>query len=735
DALGITLEEILKIVPGGCLIFFPSYKLMEKLCSRWRGTGQWAQLNALKTLFVEPRGGSQDEFEPILKDYYETICQADKPTFGRKRRGKQMGLTMSQSTELPVTSKRTGGAAFLAVCRGKVSEGIDFSDENARAVIIVGIPFPNINDIKVSQKKKYNDTYKLSRSLLSGSQWYCQQAFRALNQAAGRCIRHRFDYGAIILLDERYKEERNVAYVSKWLRNALRQYDRFDAALLELQSFFGNAEEKYGKRSVSIQNIDIDVENISSIVQKKGVVKKKQLRSNSLDGYWRVVSKQEETEKSTSFSQCLTLDQKDHASISQLKTQSDVEAKAEDTVSCKEIIGSEYSFKNKPRCTEVVSVSSSYEDPDVSVVKETPDVDDGASMISFEAPRDDYSSSTVILCSSELPVQSFDSIPLSLSSAPSDEKWSSPDTPKGNISEITSSLIPEKELSLNRSVNSHTQKRRRSISSLSTKLTQEEQVDDPDIQIPQGVRVIESSMVENQRIQYVSNNQSTETKLNKKIVTNSPGMGTSPDETSGPVHSERLRIFCSICSSPLGLPANNFYMSCSLTSSSKVHLASLAKENVESSVDTSDTCILITDVSSVDQQLWNRSVEGDPLQSTWCEKDGCVFRTVFCPFCKSTDSCLGVQIMAADASNVRLLNKILFYLDHLEIKNFEPTITKPKDISPVASSDTERVAVLQYIDKFAYSPPPQQNSRGWRTKKSKLKLPRRGLLSDSRANG
>jgi len=29
------------------------------------------------------------------------------------------------------------GALFLAVCRGKVSEGLDFSDDNARAVVTV----------------------------------------------------------------------------------------------------------------------------------------------------------------------------------------------------------------------------------------------------------------------------------------------------------------------------------------------------------------------------------------------------------------------------------------------------------------------------------------------------------------------------------------------------------------------------------------------------------------------
>ena len=32
------------------------------------------------------------------------------------------------------------GALFLAVCRGKVSEGMDFTDNNARAVITVSTP-------------------------------------------------------------------------------------------------------------------------------------------------------------------------------------------------------------------------------------------------------------------------------------------------------------------------------------------------------------------------------------------------------------------------------------------------------------------------------------------------------------------------------------------------------------------------------------------------------------------
>ena len=47
------------------------------------------------------------------------------------------------------------GAILFAVCRGKISEGIDFTDELARAVFMIGIPYPPIYETKVVYKKEY----------------------------------------------------------------------------------------------------------------------------------------------------------------------------------------------------------------------------------------------------------------------------------------------------------------------------------------------------------------------------------------------------------------------------------------------------------------------------------------------------------------------------------------------------------------------------------------------------
>jgi hypothetical protein len=46
--------------------------------------------------------------------------------------------------------------------------------------------------------------WRSNLQVLKGEEWYVQQASRAVNQAVGRVIRHRNDYGAIILCDERF---------------------------------------------------------------------------------------------------------------------------------------------------------------------------------------------------------------------------------------------------------------------------------------------------------------------------------------------------------------------------------------------------------------------------------------------------------------------------------------------------------------------------------------------------
>ncbi|XP_069578846.1 Fanconi anemia group J protein isoform X1 [Brachyistius frenatus] len=211
DEVGALLLHVCQVMAKGVLCFLPSYKMLDKLRERWTNTGLWEKLEQKKTVITEPRGGAKGDFDELLQMYYDAIKYCEE----------------------------RDGALLMAVCRGKVSEGLDFTDDNARAVLTIGIPFPNIKDLQVELKMKYNDQHCKSRGLLPGNRWYEIQAYRALNQALGRCIRHKNDWGALILVDDRYRKNPNkyITGLSKWVRQLVRHHDTFSGAMESLVEF------------------------------------------------------------------------------------------------------------------------------------------------------------------------------------------------------------------------------------------------------------------------------------------------------------------------------------------------------------------------------------------------------------------------------------------------------------------------------------------------------------------
>ncbi|XP_017136485.1 regulator of telomere elongation helicase 1 homolog [Drosophila miranda] len=214
SSLGQTILNVARIVPDGLLVFFPSYPMLNKCVDAWQASGLWADISCKKPIFVEPRG--KDQFTSTMEEFYQAI-------------------------------RDSKGAVFMAVCRGKVSEGLDFADRNGRAVIITGLPFPPLKDPKVILKRRYLETNRTKENqLLSGQEWYNLDATRAVNQAIGRVIRHRNDYGAILLCDSRFQDASQVQQLSKWIRGHLGarpQSSPFGPIVRELRQFFKHAEE------------------------------------------------------------------------------------------------------------------------------------------------------------------------------------------------------------------------------------------------------------------------------------------------------------------------------------------------------------------------------------------------------------------------------------------------------------------------------------------------------------
>lgn len=204
-AIGNSILTICKNTPGGVLVFLQSYAFLDRLKECWQ-VSLLQEMSKRKTLFYEERGGAHLD-ENIEK--YRNECKTKK------------------------------GACFFAIFRGKLSEGIDFKDEQSRSVVLVGIPYPSLSDIAIKLKKEYQDE---SKSLLTGTQWYEQQAYRALNQAIGRVIRHKNDYGAIFLLDGRFQKMKTVNNLSKWMRGSVRSEDDLSESSAKISNFFKELE-------------------------------------------------------------------------------------------------------------------------------------------------------------------------------------------------------------------------------------------------------------------------------------------------------------------------------------------------------------------------------------------------------------------------------------------------------------------------------------------------------------
>jgi hypothetical protein len=220
-ALGDSLLASTQRISGGILVFFPSYRLLNSMLEVWGQNGTLTNLEACvgSELFVEPRDSK--DLEKMLIRFYAVL---DKD------------VTESNN------SKHTPHTAIMfAVCRGKVSEGINFSDHYARAVIVVGIPYPAVNDTFVKLKRVYQDEkHKEEQDVhVSGETWYKQQAFRAINQSVGRCIRHKYDFGVILLLDPRFHQQNVKDNLSRWLRSAVVNYDCISEPLPAIDNFFG----------------------------------------------------------------------------------------------------------------------------------------------------------------------------------------------------------------------------------------------------------------------------------------------------------------------------------------------------------------------------------------------------------------------------------------------------------------------------------------------------------------
>ncbi|TCD66273.1 hypothetical protein EIP91_001602 [Steccherinum ochraceum] len=225
--LGQIVLNFSSIVPGGMVIFVPSYSFLHLVTAAWEGSGMMDKFRAKKKVFMEPQEASA--VEAILREYATEI----------------QDLSHKSTSPDSVTGKKQPGAMLFAVIGAKLSEGLNFTDELARAVLVVGLPFANLASPELKERMNYVNRLEQSRGSKRASgakdaatELYENMCMNAVNQSIGRAIRHRGDWAALVLIDGRYSAPRIRQKLPKWIGEHTTVTETFGEAMKELGRFY-----------------------------------------------------------------------------------------------------------------------------------------------------------------------------------------------------------------------------------------------------------------------------------------------------------------------------------------------------------------------------------------------------------------------------------------------------------------------------------------------------------------
>uniref|UniRef100_A0A8C9X399 DEAD/H (Asp-Glu-Ala-Asp/His) box helicase 11 n=1 Tax=Sander lucioperca TaxID=283035 RepID=A0A8C9X399_SANLU len=219
DETGRILSNICNVVPGGVVCFFPSYEYSRRIVSHWEASGALTRLANKKKIFQEPKKANQ--VEQVLSEFSRCIqrCAVDAG-----------GLS---------------GALLFSVVGGKMSEGINFSDDLGRCVVMVGMPYPNIKSPELQEKMSYLDKHLIHSGGRSPGQALIENlCMKAVNQSIGRAIRHRGDYSSIVLCDRRYSRPATLSKLPAWIKDRTSTHTTFGPAFAALRKFFLEKKQK-----------------------------------------------------------------------------------------------------------------------------------------------------------------------------------------------------------------------------------------------------------------------------------------------------------------------------------------------------------------------------------------------------------------------------------------------------------------------------------------------------------
>ncbi|MFP4625434.1 MAG: ATP-dependent DNA helicase [Natronomonas sp.] len=161
ETVGGIIEDAIRFTPGNTLVFFPSYAEAERYYHDYSGDA---------TPHLDEPGIRADSLREELVD-------------------------------------DTDAALFTSLW-GTLAEGVSFDDDDARSVVVVGVPYPHLDERMEAVQRAYERSFDGPEA---GWRYAVEiPTIRKTRQAIGRVVRSPADFGARILVDERYTRSNRV---------------------------------------------------------------------------------------------------------------------------------------------------------------------------------------------------------------------------------------------------------------------------------------------------------------------------------------------------------------------------------------------------------------------------------------------------------------------------------------------------------------------------------------------
>uniref|UniRef100_A0A1B0B910 DNA 5'-3' helicase n=1 Tax=Glossina palpalis gambiensis TaxID=67801 RepID=A0A1B0B910_9MUSC len=202
------LENLCNVVPAGLVCFLPSYDYLDTIYNHLQTCGALERISKRKRVFKESRSSTNKEncsVEELLDKYASSI------------------------------KIQREGALLLSVVGGKLSEGLNFSDDLGRGVIVVGLPYPNRQAPEMQERLKYLDSTLGSGS---GNEYYENLCMKAVNQCIGRAVRHIGDFACVYLVDVRYANQNIQTKLPQWISRHLQVTTSYGQVQARTVKFF-----------------------------------------------------------------------------------------------------------------------------------------------------------------------------------------------------------------------------------------------------------------------------------------------------------------------------------------------------------------------------------------------------------------------------------------------------------------------------------------------------------------